>query len=167
MYGMVLGAEKSWSVSTEINDVFYQSVNALLYENENGLEYLKQLSKLHALVSWSDICKMYFYQCFGDKSELHRDLESNCVDVQKAYLEFIRKLSAEEWVNDEYRQEMLLAAEGICVIAELLAKAEGKVVNRVTDTEEWLEKYSQKWLKKNKESELYKIEEMFIACEKL
>lgn len=167
MYGMVLGAEKSWSVSTEINDAFYQSVNALLYENENGLECLKQLSKLHALVSWSDICKMYFYQCFGDKSELHRDLESNCADVQKAYLEFTGKLSAEEWVNDEYRQEMLLAAEGICVIAELLAKAEGKVVNRVTDTEEWLEKYSQKWLKKNKESELYKIEEMFIACEKL
>jgi len=165
MYGMVLGAEKSWSVMTEINDAFYQSVNKLLYENENGFECLKQLSKLHGMVHWSDLCRRYYYQCFGDKGESHREVQSDCADVQKAYLEFVRKLSAEKWVNDEYRQEMLLAAEGSCVIAELLAKADGKAINRVTDTREWLEKYSQKWMEKNKKSELYWIEEMFVTCE--
>lgn len=38
-------------------------------------------------------------------------------------------------------------------------------VSGVTDTREWLEKYRQKWILKNKESELAKIEEVFLYCE--
>lgn len=161
MYGMVLGAEKSWSVSTEIDDKFYQSVNFLLYENENGMKYLKTLSEMHDMVSWYDICRTYLEYRFGDERKYPMNVEIDLEAVQKAYCEFAEKLLPEKWINDEYRQEMLVAAEGLCVIAELITISENKVVNRVTDTKDWLDKYSQKWMEKNKKSELYKIEEMF------
>ncbi len=60
---------------------------------------------------------------------------------------------------------MLICAEAICVIAELFQKPLGKDFTRVTNTYEWLAKYKKKWLEKNKESELYRIEEMFKYCE--
>ena len=59
----------------------------------------------------------------------------------------------------------MLAAEGICVMAELYAKLEGIAVTRMTNTEEWLKKYRTKWMQKNKESELCNIEELFRYCE--
>ena len=85
--------------------------------------------------------------------------------VQNAYTELVKNLSGEQWNNDEYRQEMLVAAEGICVIAELLAKLLGWPVERLTNTRKWLHKYSEKWLKKNQPNELYRIREMFDYCE--
>ena len=87
--------------------------------------------------------------------------------MQKAYAELSQTLSGEQWVNDEYRQEMLLAAEGICVIAELWTKLLGNPVSRLTDTRKWLQKYSEKWLQKNQPNELYRIREMFEYCEEI
>ena len=86
--------------------------------------------------------------------------------IQKEYLRISGELSGENWEKDEYRQELLLAVEGICVLAEVSAKLAGYETERVSNTEEWLGKYRQKWLEKNKPSELYRIEEMFLWCEK-
>ena len=46
MYGLVLGAVKSRSNSTEIDDDFYNKINFNLYKNENGIKYLKILSSI-------------------------------------------------------------------------------------------------------------------------
>ena len=162
MYGMVLGAEKSWSALTEVNDEFYCSVNELLYENKNGIQYLKELSAMHELVNWTDICEMYLGNGIGEKIEFPRKEKYDIAKLQQAYCEFTDKLSGEKWGHDEFRQEMLLAAEGICVIGEMLAIKDNEVIDRLTDTKKWLEKYSQMWMTKNKRSELYKIEEMFL-----
>lgn len=70
-------------------------------------------------------------------------------------------------MNDEYRQEMLIGAEGICLVAELSLKLLGKEVSRVTNTEKWLAEYKRKWLEKNKASELYRLEEMLRYCENI
>lgn len=164
MYGLVLGAEKSWSVATAVDDAFYSRVNGLLYENDNGIRYLKELSKLHTLANWKIFCRTYFYHRYGcesDKMEATLDL----VAVQHEYAELAKRLSAEHWVHDEYRQEMLVVAEGICVIAELWAKLLGQPAERLTDTRQWLHKYSEKWLQKNQPNELYRIREMFEYCE--
>lgn len=164
MYGLVLGAEKSWSVATTVDEAFYSRVNALLYENENGIRYLQAVSKLHTLVNWNDFCRAYFYHRYGyesDKTEIAPDL----IAVQNAYAELAKSLSGEKWINDEYREEMLLAAEGVCVIAELWEKLLGHPVSRLTNTRQWLHKYSEKWLQKNQPNELYRIQEMFNYCE--
>jgi hypothetical protein len=162
---MVLGAEKSWSVATAIDEDFYDRVNSLLYGSENGIRALKAVSALQDLVNWIKFYGVYHEKMYGLVS---RDPEECVIDlpkIQKAYLEIKDFLSGQVWENDEYRQEMLLAAEGVCVTAELQQKLEGKNPERITDTHQWLEKYAQKWLQKNDKNELYRIEELFTNCE--
>ena len=166
MYGLVLGAEKSWSVSTPVDDAFYNRVNVLLYNNSNGIQCLMELSKLHTLVSWQGFCSAYFYHRYGHEND-KKDIQPDVSAVQSGYTEFVKRLSAEQWGNEEYRQEMLLAAEGICVIAELWAKLLNEPVNRITDTKQWLQKYAEKWCNKNKTNELYRICEVFDYCEEI
>ena len=164
MYGLVLGAEKSWSVATAVDDGFYRRVDALLYENPNGIRYLKALNELHSMVDWREFCCAYFYHRYGyvgDKTEVTIDIAA----VQKAYTALADQLSGEKWINDEYRQEMLVAAEGLCVIAELWTNLLGLSVERLTDTREWMQKYAEKWLQKNQPNELYRIQELFDYCE--
>ena len=164
MYGLVLGAEKSWSVATAVDDAFYSRVNTLLYENPNGIQRLKELSELHDFVSWNGFFRAYFYHRYGLES--NKMVEApDLTAVQNAYAELVKKLSCEQWSNDEYRQEMLVAAEGVCVIAELWAKLKGMSVERLTDTRKWMQKFSEKWLQKNQPNELYKIREVFEYCE--
>ena len=167
MYGLVLGAEKSWSVNTQINDEFYDRVNFILYKNENGIKYLKELSALQdTLALFTFVVKYFKHRCDSwtvDWETLNVELS----EIQKKYKELADKLSAEKWENDEYRQEMLIAAEGVCLLAELSQKVKGEEVSRVTDTYEWLNKYRKKWLEKNKESELYRFEDMLLYCEKI
>lgn len=166
MYGLVLGAEVSWSVNTAVDEAFYSRVNELLYENENGIRYLKELSKLHDLVKWNDFCCDYFYHRYGHESD-KKETQIDLAAVQKGYAELVKKLSDEQWSNDEYRQEMLLAAQGVCMTAELWAKLLGRPVTRLTDTRQWLQEYSEKWLQKNQPNELYRIREMFEYCENI
>lgn len=175
MYGLVLGAEKSWAPETKLDDAFYQKVNHLLYENEHGIAYLKELSHLHDQIDWMELCDNYFaYRTWKEecgteedlcKLELHPVVKSSVEKIQSSYVSIRDRLSGEEWVQNEYQKEMLISAEGVCVIAELSAKLAGNPVNRVTDTREWLHRYREAWMRKSKESELSKIEEMFLYCE--
>lgn len=166
MYGLVLGAEKSWSVNTAVDDAFYSRVNALLYENEKGIRYLKAVSRLHEAVNWNAFAALYFSRRYGIENTKAVERPDPAL-VAEEYLRLARELDGEKWSNDEYRQELLLAAEGVCVMAELWAKLAGESVQRHTDTRQWLEKFSQKWLQKNQPKELCRIREMFQYCEEL
>ena len=161
MYGMVLGAEKSWSVRTAIDDTFYGAVNTLLYGSENGLQSLIAVSTLHDLISWKQICRNYFTLRYENGENLEFISEDKVKLIQKGYQNIAERLSGERWENDEYRKELMIAAEGICVMAELSAKLAGYELTQVTDAREWLERFSESWMRKNKASELYRIKEMF------
>ena len=176
MYGLVLGAEKSWSVDTEIDGTFYDAVNALLYGSEAGVEILKKISALNNRITWWDMCCNYFKHRYQTGEALDLPSGEQVEAVQKGYLELLEELNADAWSNDgkdesfeictaEYREEMLLAAEAICLMAELSGKLAGYEIKRVADTGEWLKRYSRNWLKKNKPSELRKIEELFTYYE--
>lgn len=165
MYGLVLGAAKSWNVSTEINDEFYDAVNSILYENENAFQILKELSILHEKMNWFHFCSNYIEYRYDSKFYYNRSVIGNIDAIQKEYLSIKEKLDGVEWVNDEYRQEMLIAAEGVCVMGELSAKMFNEDILRITDTNEWLDKYRRKWKEKNKKDEFDRIEDMFIYLE--
>lgn len=165
MYGMVLGAEKSWSVDTPVDDAFYDRVDALLYENQNGIRLLKAVSALQDRVDWLDLDQAYSRSRFGITDWEKKNLPIDLAKVQADYQAIVEELASQSWKNDEYRQEMLIAAEGVCVVAELIEKMRGNDPKRITDTHRWLEKYKAKWLEKNQASELYRIEELLAYCE--
>ena len=161
MYGMVLGAEKAWSVETEICDEFYQGVNDRLYGSDNGIQALKAVSELHEHIAWKKFCRNYIAHRYENGEGMEFVTEDEIKLIQKGYREIIEKLFSDRWENDEYRKELMIAAEGICVMAELSAKLAGYEITRMTDTYEWLKRYSENWMRKNKASELYRIKEMF------
>lgn len=166
-YGMVLGAEKSWSVNTKINGEFYDRINTILYEEKGAIEYLIELSKLHEMVDWNGFAQKYFCHRYNYEYEFRPALNADLKDIQNAYKDFYNRLSKESWKNDEYRQEMLISAKGVCLIAEFAEKLNGQNTEHLINTKEWLSEFSEKWLLKNKPSELSNIVEMFTYCEQL
>lgn len=167
MYSIVFCAAKSWSVSTDINEEFCKSVNKLLYGAENALESIKRISKVHDLVKWNDFCSHYFEYRFENNTDAFHVNVDDVVSVQKEYISLKKKLTEEVWDNEETKQELIICIEGICVLAELSAKMAGLKIDRLTDTQRWLNIYKKKWFDKNKVSELSKIEEMFLYLENI
>lgn len=107
-----------------------------MFKNRNGIQYLKELSSIHDAVSWKVFSDNYFKYRYDSNKTYNDCLFTDLLQVQKSYKAFSDKLECENWENDEYRQEMLISAEGICLIAGLSQKLLGKDVCRVTNTYE-------------------------------
>ena len=167
MYGMVLGAAKSWSVDTKIDDAFYQDVETLLYAHKGAIECLKKLSQMQSLCSAYFMFGAYFDHRYEHKPDFTHIKPKNVKLIQEQYRELKEILVADVWEKDVYRQEMLLAAEAVCMMAEFAAKIAGQEVQRLTDTKEWIKNYRKSWLSQSKVSELQKIEEVFSYCDEI
>jgi len=165
MYGMVLGAAKAWAPQMDLNEDFYQAVNFLLYESEHGVQFLKQLSKLHEGISWKAFCRNYYNYRFESQEKYEEVTEKDIEEIQNTYSRLAEQLLEEKWIQDDYRQEMLSSAEGLCVLAELSEKMKSHDLKRMTNTRKWLEQYRKNWMLKNKPSELWRIEDMLLYCE--
>ena len=163
MYGMVLGAEKSWSVQTPVDEGFYRRVNHLLYGGEDGIRYLQAVSRLQKETPWLQFCHRYVDLRYGTDYCKTPFRDTTAVIAEANVL--AEALRNQRWHKDEYRQELLLAAEGICLMAQLWEKTAGIPGEQFVDTRAWLDAYCQKWLQKNKPSELYRIAEMFTWLE--
>ena len=169
MYGMVLGAAKSWKAETTIDEAFYSAVNHLLYGADGAVQTLRMVSDAHDQVKWLPFVKEYFEKRYEKKMEPKLRpfvfTEENVAIVQDTYRKCKEELSGQKWAYDEAREELLISIEGICMMVELAAKMKGVAVERMTDTHAWIAKYSRKWEEKNKPCELSRITEMFEYLE--
>lgn len=164
MYGMVLGAAKSWDVQTAVDADFYSKVNHLLYHGEDGIGCLKTLCAMHKNVIWRDFVRNYHSLRLTGELERPVITAQDVADIQKNYLQLKEALAGQTWELDNYRKEILSAAESICLVAELAAKLAGLQVQRVTDTEDWARTYEENWLRGNKQSELSEMTGFLKAC---
>lgn len=164
MFGVAAGAEKAWSAAAPLDEAFDGKVNHLVYENENGVACLTELSRLQSMVRWQHFCDNALAFLHGDPL-----WHARCVDdreaVQQGYAAFAAKLSAETWKRDNYRLDMLVAAQAVCLTAELSDRIQGIEVERVTDTEAFLREFRARWLLTTKESELFRIERLLRGVE--
>lgn len=167
MFGMIWGAEKSWSVATPAGEDFYKNINFLHYKDDNAVAYLFKLSALHSCISWIHFCNAYHNARYQTDVATTYIQKEEVVKIQALYTQFKNELSSLTWEKDEYRKEMLMVAEGVCVTTELFAKLSNVEAERLTNTQEWLKKHREFWLANNKESELCHLEEMFRYCEAL
>ena len=165
LYGMVLGAAKGWTVSTNPTDSFKADVNHLLYKNEKGYHYLRTLSDCQKEVRFTFLANAYNNTLFEKKRLFYPPTFDMVKHIQKTCKQVMDELSGQSWKQDEFRKQMILAAEGIIVIAELIGKVAGYPVERITDTKKWLDIYSEEWLKKNKRSELTETQHMYLTLD--
>ena len=166
MHGLMVGAQKSWNLDASVGDDFRFAANHLCYKNPKAAEYLLTLSYLGKGAEYAVFVRHYSNLFYDGKTDFDvLPTEAMLRETQEGCREFISELSSEKWTEEEFRLEMLTAAEGIAVTAELFAKSIGYKLDRWTDTEHWLKTYRRQWLKKNKESELEKIEELYRTME--
>ena len=167
MYGMVLGAEKAWTVSTQVSDSFYEKVNHHLYKGVDGISFLKILCRMHKSIIWRDFVRNYYDLRDTGALECPTIPVEEVEQIQKDYLTVKTALEDKTWPLDSYRKEILSAAQAICLVAELTAKFAGLPVQRLTDTEEWIKVYSENWRVGNKESELCELTGFIRACQQI
>ena len=165
MYGMVLGAAKSWAVDTLVDEEFYEAVNSLLYYGEDGIGCLKALCRMHKSIVWRDFVRNYYSLAATGETECSTVTAPVVRQIQKDYLALRSKLEQVTWKRDNYRREILSAAEALCVVAELSAKFAKLSVERITSTEAFLATYRENWLATNKESELEALTSFLRRCE--
>ena len=163
MHGLVLGAAVSWNESTAKDAYFNDSINYLLYKNDQAVHYVSILDQIHKKLNWNMLAYCYSNCIYDKKFDISYPTVDDVKTTQKRCTEIIDTLITQIWIHDEYRQEILLTAEGLMVMAELYAKLAGYQLETYSDTEKWLEKFSTKWLDKNKPSELFRIQDMFTV----
>lgn len=165
MYGLVLGAEKSWTEETPVDEAFYARVNHLLYRQEGALELLKTIAPLQRKVPWKEFMNAYFFKRYGEESRVEwAPVTREALEQIQGALPQLRRALSGTWTRDEYRREMLCAAEGICLMAELSAKLDGREVTPLVDGQKWMADYAANWLRTNKNYELENILEVFAWC---
>ncbi|MBQ7950715.1 MAG: family 20 glycosylhydrolase [Clostridia bacterium] len=165
LYGMVLGGAKGWSKNTAPTDCFKEDINHLLYENEKGYHYLRTLSDCQKEVRFLFFGNAYSNTLFKKKRPLFVPTFETVKHIQKTCRQVMNELSGQVWKQDEFRKQMLLAAEGIIILAEIMGRVAGHPVERTTDTKKWLEAYSEDWLQKNKRSELTEVQHMYLTMD--
>ena len=170
MHGFVIGASKAWNKTTKADDEFKADILEVCYKNPDAVDILEQLDKVCWLTKWNTLVWTWSKLTMGTeiggafatpptKEEIDKAIEI-CQGI-------IEKLSREKWINDEYREEMMLAAEGYIVVAELLAKVIDYKLDRISDTYAWFEKFRNRWMAKNKESEIMRIKEILDFYENM
>ena len=164
LFGLVYGAARSWNVSTDIQTVA-AFADALLYNHSGTFDILQRISQLEQIVHYGDLSWMYNNLYCPGKLKFTDRKETELLSARNQSVEILEQLRSETWEKDYFRQEILIAVQGVAVMAELMMKLRGYAVERLTDTEAWLMQYRASWLKKNKESELAEIEKMFRLLE--
>ena len=164
MYGLAYGAEKSWNVETRA-EYFGDKMDKVVYKHRFASEYIKKISELHHKIYWKEFVHCYSNKLFENKVIANVPDKETILYAQKECAAIIAELENQKWEIDDFRIEMLLAAEGTLVLAELFAKYLGIDIVRISDTKKWLDKFSKQWRKKNKDYELCEIVKMFEIME--
>lgn len=183
MYGFAVGASRSWNSDIYIDCVFDECVNLLLYKNQNGVKYIKELSDImtsidgvmtprgcddtHLNRAWNMLVSHWSNVVLGSQFKIECPQNEVYINAHSRCKELINQLSAEKWEKDQYRQAMAVAAEGIAWIIETFAKIQGLEIERITSAEKWLENYKKLWLSQSKASELFEIEKFVTFMESL
>ncbi len=168
MAGLCLGAEKAWNVYSD-NEKFITKADDIVYGKEGAFKSLMELSEIQGLkkMDWANFVWTYSNVAYPDSERIGEGIpsEETLYEAQERCIKLSEKLKSEVWGRDDIRLELINAVEAVQLTAELSAKTGDINIERKIDTNEWLKKYREAWLKRNKESELKVLENVFITLE--
>lgn len=162
MYGFLLGAEKSWSVATAIDSDFDEKINSLYYKNGNAINEIRELSAMATDIPWWHFGAYYSNGvCEHGNLEVKIPSAETLTRVTTVCRRLIDRVSAEAWGNEDCKEELLTAGEGVLHMAETFARIIGLDIEPTVSAEAWIARYRKNWMLHDKESELKEIEKMF------
>ncbi|MBQ8583573.1 MAG: family 20 glycosylhydrolase [Clostridia bacterium] len=166
-FGLVWGAEKSWSVGTPIGEDFYRRIEALVYKQEGAVAAIRRAAEVGITTrEWNFLFNLYCNRRFGESHPCDAPDAALAAERRDGALALLLELTDTTWGEDSYRRELCIALEGIAVSLELLLSECKTPFGRKTSTAEWLGRYRESWLGSSKESEFQRIEEYFTYLDK-
>ncbi len=160
LYGLALGAEKSWAPLGKTDEDFFCRASAVVYGDERGVEIIKRIDAMYTPGGWSSLLDTYCKLKAGEEAHPIEVSADELARVQGEYRTLTDLISNSD-IHPDIREEMLIAVEGMCVMTETMARLCNPEIKRITDTSAWCEKFERAWRRKNKESELSRITDAF------
>ena len=172
LYGIALGAERSWNVGSTLDEEYGLAASALLYgvTEFNMAKLIKKLSMASKTCSWSrfvmwksDVthgktdAELSFGDCQNEDDAIANiDICKNAIDM----LSFLGR-------DDAVIADIILAARALMLMNRLFLAAKGiegyddyEALGKLQDDfDEWLPEYSAAWLRADKLSGLPRLEE--------
>ncbi len=167
MFGLVLGAEKSWNEGTPVDEAYTGRVNSLLYGSDKGVEYLKRLSELCTDVDWYNFSKYYAVLLCDKDYKYVLPGEEKCRDTVQKCCELIDEIKADSHLKSNYKEQMILSTTGTGIMAEILIARGGGEISRKFSTGEWIDDFCSLWDRDNKVSERDVIVKMFKFMDRI
>ena len=171
LYGLLFGAQKSWNVDATTDDEFERAASLLLYgvTEFNMIDTLRALGRAASSCSWSDFVVWHSANFLEEKDEpLHygwgKDGPLTAEDVF-ANIEICRsETSRLESLGrtDSIFEDLILSARALELMNRLMlylngVDGDGNALQN--DFNLWLEDYRAAWLRDDKPSDLWRIEE--------
>jgi hypothetical protein len=162
LYGIVLGAAFSWNKDENVpSKEFDNRVSYLVYGDKTGkvMEYVRELGDCCQILNWATLCVQHFGGSTWMQSNSNfKELVAGANKSLKLADKF-RSLP----VQNEIIEDLTIAAEGEYLMCMSAARYHGgKKQTPAGFTEDWCKRYAASWRRDNKESELYRILDVFL-----
>lgn len=158
LYGMACGAACGWNKNTSVDGEFRKAVSEMIFGDSDIVDTLAEIpAKLGGVKLWVKLIRYQSNKEHGRETaiaEITKEEFEKAIDTCSNIRE---KVSTMKFYDSEVKDEMLLAADGTALFAKWLAKCNGIHVDCTIDFKTWMDSYKNKWLSKNKHSELDEI----------
>lgn len=172
LYGLMLGAEKSWNADSVTDEEFERAATLLLYgiTEFNMADTLRAMARAMRTCNWSEFVIWHSAVTLEGKTRplgyggmgIKKNMKRDAVKSLEICKEELSRLSALER-NDSIVRDLMLSIEGIYLMNRVylyMNKARGYTAQRAlqNDINEWLSRYRAAWLCDNKPSGLSVLE---------
>lgn len=160
LYGMVIGAEKSWRVESTLTPELEAAASSLLYDSDdvNMIEIVRTMGQCERTCDWMKFMYWWSANTFeGRVTELECDTEKAIENIARLddVIATIKSVNEE----DERFVDLLIACRAIQLMNRVCLKIKGvegyqNKADLLADVEAWLVDYRAAWLRDNKVSQL-------------
>lgn len=153
MYGLICGAALGWRKETVFDSAFRKAVSETFYGDGETIDLIDKTCDLKATNSWCEL--MWADYELGNNIETNKvaPIAEELKETMDTY-KSVRDVLASKPIKAELKDELVMSVDFKALIAKWYAAVFGVKAECYVDYNEWVKKYEENWLAKNKRSEL-------------
>lgn len=166
MYGLICGAAIGWRKETVFDGEFRKLVSETFYGDAETVDLIEKTCGLTATNGWGEMMWADYEVNVVGKTEKIAPAAADAEHTIGVY-EAVHRALAQKPIKEEIKEELIIAVDFKALIAKWYAAVFGVKADCYVNYGEWVKKYEEKWLAKNKRSELDSLIELFEHFENM